>query len=171
MIKKTLAIVALLGLVLSSAAFADGERVTYPADYRTSMENYLSLDRTQNDDQIIRLFASKKALAAAKAGEQLPDGTVLVAEVYKAKKDKDGNVIESALGRRIRGKFAAVGVMQKGAGWGKTLPEEFRNGDWDFAIFSPKGERLVKKDLNKCRACHAPLTKTQHLFSLEHMSN
>ena len=54
--------------------------------------------------------------------------------------------------------------MQKGEGWGEKFSPEFRNGDWDFAIFSPKGERLVKKDLNDCRACHQPFAETQHLF-------
>ena len=118
---------------------------------------------------MIRLFATEETLAAAQAGQELPYGTVLVAELYKAKKDADGEVIESALGRRIRDKFAAVAVMQKGRGWGEKFSAEFRNGDWDFAIFSPKGARLVKKDLNVCRACHQPFAETQHLFSLEHM--
>lgn len=147
------------------------ERIQFPAGYEDKMLNYHSLDRTQNDDQVIRLFATKETLAAAQAGKELPYGTVLVAELYKAKKDADGEVIESALGRRIRGKFAAVAVMQKGEGWGEKFSPEFRNGDWDFAIFSPKGERLVKKDLNDCRACHQPFAETQHLFSLEHMVN
>ena len=150
-------------------AHAEQYRIAFPADYRTAMHNYVSLDRTQNDDQTIRLFAPKQALDAAKAGAELPDGTILVAEIYKAKKDDNGKVIESSLGRRIRGKFAAVAVMQKGKGWGEKYPDELRNGDWDFAIFSPQGERLVDKDLNACRACHAPLEDTQHLFSLEHM--
>ena len=137
--------------------------------YETTMVNYVSLDRTQNADQTIRLFASKTALDAAKAGEELPYGTVLVAEIYKAKKDENGKVIISSLGRRIRGDFAAIAVMQKEKGWGETIAAELRNGDWDFAIFSPKGERLAQKDLNECRGCHAPLKKTQNLFSLEHM--
>ena len=115
------------------------------------------------------MFAPKAALDAAKSGAELPDGTVLVAEIYKAKKDKDGKVIKSSLGRRIRDKFAAIAVMQKEKGWGEQYPEALRNGDWDFAIFNPKGERLVDKDLNSCRGCHAPLKDTQHLFSLEHM--
>ena len=160
------------GLVVAlaaSAASADKDRIAFPADYKTNMQNYVSLDRTQNDDQVIRLFAPKEALDAAKSGAELPDGTVLVAEIYKAKKDKGGKVIESSLGRRIRDKFAAIAVMQKGKGWGEKFPEELRNGDWDFAIFNPKGERLVEKDLNSCRGCHAPLKNTQHLFSLEHM--
>jgi len=155
--------------VALSCAMAGEERIAFPADYRTEMVNYVSLDRTQNPDQTIRLFAPRAALDAAKAGEELPDGTVLVAEIYKARMDEDGKVITSSLGRRIRDKFAAVAVMEKGKGWGETFPAGLRNGDWDFAIFSPQGERLVNKDLNECRACHAPLEKSQHLFSLEHM--
>ena len=142
---KSFVIGALAAMSLALTVQAE-ERIQFPAGYEDKMLNYLSLDRTQNDDQVIRLFATKETLAAAQAGKELPYGTVLVAELYKAKKDADGEVIESALGRRIRGKFAAVAVMQK-------------------------GERLVKKDLNDCRACHQPFAETQHLFSLEHMVN
>lgn len=156
---------------VSSPAEEEKPRIDFPENYRANMVNYLSLDRTQNPDQVIRLFAPKSALDAAKAGKAFPNGTVLVAEVYKAKKDKDGEVIESSLGRRIRTKFAAVAVMQKEAGWGDKFSDDLKNGDWDFAIFKPTGERLVKKDLNKCRSCHAPLAETQHLYSLEHMAN
>lgn len=168
MIKRFLAVVLTLAFG-ATAVWADSERIHFPDDYRTNMENYLSLDRTQNPDQTIRLFATKETLQAAKAGDELPDGTVLVAEIYKAKLDEDGKVLESSLGRRIRDKFAAVAVMQKGNGWGADFEDALRNGDWDFAIFKPSGERLVKKDLDQCRACHAPLTDSQHLFSLEHM--
>jgi len=161
--------VTLAAALAASAALADQERIAFPADYETNMQNYVSLDRTQNEDQVIRLFAPKAALDAAKSGTELPDGTVLVAEIYKAKKDKDGKVMQSSLGRRIRDKLAAIAVMQKEEGWGEKFPEGLRNGDWDFAIFSPKGERLVDKDLNSCRGCHAPVKDTQHLFSLEHM--
>jgi len=146
------------------------ERVSFPADYRSEFSNYLSLDRTGTPDQVIRLFANDKAIAAAKAGEPLPEGSVLVGEIYKARKDAEGKVITSALGRRVRDKLAAVAVMEKQSGWGAALSEDLRNGDWDFGIFSPQGERLANKDLNACRSCHAPLKDTQHLFSLEHLS-
>jgi len=166
---KTTAFCILLATVFASNASAEDAKIPFPAGYKINMINYLSLDRTQNPDQTIRLFTSKAALGAAKSGKKIPYGTVIVAEVYKAQKNDKGEVIKSGLGRRIRGKFAAVAVMQKGEGWGAKLPEKFRNGDWDFAIFKPTGERLVKKDLNKCRSCHAPLVESQHLFSLEHM--
>lgn len=159
-----------LGMLASATLAADERRISFPANYKTDFHNYLSLDRVQNDDQIIRLFANDAAIEAARKGEDLPYGSVLVGEVYKAKKDEDGNVIESSLGRRIRGEFAAVAVMEKGKGWGEKFPETLRNGDWDFAIFSPQGKRL-DKDLNACRSCHAPLKNSQHLFSLEHLAN
>ena len=167
MIGKAFAVALGLGIV-ASVALADDERISFPADYSTKFYNYLSLDRVQNEDQIIRLFANDAAIEAANEGKELPYGSVIVGEVYKAKKDKDGNVIESSLGRRVRDKLAAIAVMEKGQGWGAALPEDLRNGDWNFAIFSPEGERL-NKDLNACRSCHAPMTKTQHLFSLDHL--
>lgn len=168
MIGKAFALVLGFGIVVS-AAMADEERISFPADYKTKFYNYLSLDRVQNDDQIIRLFANDVALNAAKEGRELPNGSILVGEVYKAKKDEDGDVTQSSLGRRIRDKLAAVAVMEKGEGWGATFSEDLRNGDWDFAIFSPDGKRL-NKDLNACRSCHAPLKQTQHLFSIDHLT-
>jgi cytochrome P460 len=167
MIRKAFALTLGLGLIVG-AAFADDERISFPADY-TQFENYLSLDRVQNHDQIIRLFANDVAIEAAKQGRELPDGSVIVGEVYKAKMDEDGKVVTSSLGRRIRDKLAAIAVMEKGEGWGDAFPDNLKNGDWDFAIFAPNGERL-DKDLNTCRSCHAPLAKTQHLFSLEHLA-
>ncbi len=169
MLKRLIAI-GVMGLLMVPAAFAEEPRVGFPADYRSKMVNYLSLDRVGNDDQIIRLYTTPEALAAAKAGKELPDGTVVIGEVYKAQKDAEGNVKESGLGRRLRSKFAAVAVMEKGKDWGQTIPEDLRTGDWDFAIFKPTGERLAKKDLNECRACHIPKKETQYLFSLDHMA-
>lgn len=162
-----------LGLVMglgltAGVAVSEEPRVSFPANYETEFENYLSLDRVQNPDQIIRLFANDVALKAAREGKELPNGSVLVGEVYKSKTDAEGKILTSALGRRMRGKFAAVAVMEKGEGWGDSFPAGLKNGDWDFAIFSPDGKAL-NKDLNTCRSCHAPMASTQYLFSLEHM--
>lgn len=160
----------ILALALTTgAALAEDARISFPSDYKSSFTNYLNLDRVQNDDQIIHLFANDIALEAAEAGKELPNGSVLVGEIYAAKKDNEGKVQKSSLGLRIRDKLAAVAVMQKEEGWGATFPDGLRNGDWDFAIFSPDGKRL-EKDLNACRQCHAPLADTQHLFSLEHLA-
>lgn len=155
-----------LAAPLAPAVAADG--IAFPKDYKTSFSNYLSLDRTQNPDQIIRLFANDKALEAARAGKELPDGSVIVGEIYKAEVGKDGKPVVSTLGRKIRDKLAVIAVMEKRPGFGKDLPADLQNNGWDFAAFKPDGAD-AGKDLNACRACHAPLKDTQHLFSIEHM--
>lgn len=167
MTKIFLAIAAAIAAV-AGMAVAEEPRIAFPENYASTFQNYLSLDRVQNPDQIIRLFANEQALTAAREGQELPNGSILVGEIYAAKKDEQGNVMTSALNRRIRGKLAAIAVMEKREGWGAAFPEELRNDDWDFAIFSPDGKRL-DKDLNSCRQCHAPLKESQHVFSLEHL--
>lgn len=148
-------------------AYAKDSEIAFPADYK-SYKNYLSLDRTGNADQVIRLFANDKAKAGAGADGGLPDGSVLVGEIYKARLDADGKPVVSSLGRRIRDKLAAIAVMEKRAGCCGDRPEEFRTGEWDFAVFSPDGKRL-NKDLNGCRGCHNPLKDTDFLFSYDHL--
>ena len=155
-------------LLLTSTAVAEEERIKFPENYRADYVNYLNLDRIQEEDQIIHLFANKIAVDGVKATGEFPDGSILIGEVYKAKKDEDGEVIESILGQRVRGELALVAVMEKQAGWGDSFDEEHRNDDWDFAAFKPDGSS-APKDLNECRACHAPLTDLRHVFSYEHL--
>jgi len=152
----------------STLVVADEPRIAFPQDYK-SYKNYLSLDRTGNNtNQIIRLFANEAAAAGTGKDGALPNGSILVGEIYKAKLSDKGEPVESSLGRRVRGKLAAIAVMEKRQGWGSKFSAEFRNGDWDFAVFSPDGKRL-NKDLNSCRGCHAPLTQSDHLFSYDHL--
>ncbi len=144
--------------------------IAFPDNYAETYTNYLSLDRTMNPDQVIRLFANDVALQGPDADGKLPFGSVLVAEVYKAKKDDKGEILTSSLGRRIKGDLALIAVMQREAGWGEGYTEELSNGNWEFAAFKADGMD-AGKDLNACRACHAPLTETDHLFSLDHLQN
>jgi len=162
-----LAALALLAIPL--AALAQGSGIQLPSDYRTSFTNYLSLDRAQNHDQIIRLFANDVAMKGMKSDGEFPYGSVFVAEVYKAKKDANGEVVTSELGRRVRDKFALIAVMEKQPGWGDKFDKPYKNGDWDFAAFKPDGTVAASKDLNACRSCHAPLGKSDHVFSFEHL--
>ncbi|MEM7350952.1 MAG: cytochrome P460 family protein [Acidobacteriota bacterium] len=145
-----------------------GSAVQLPADYRATFTNYLSLDRVQNHDQIIRLFANDLAMQGPDEHGKLPFGSVVVGEVYKAKLDSNGEVMVSKLGRRLRDKLALIAVMERGEHLGQGHPEGLRNGNWEFAAFKPNGS-VADKDLNACRACHSPLVETNHLFSLEHL--
>jgi len=54
--------VVLACYLITHIATAEEPRIKYPSDYKQAFTNYLSLDRTQNPDQIIRLFANDIAL-------------------------------------------------------------------------------------------------------------
>lgn len=157
-----------VSLFLASTVQSDDSKIPFPDDYLSTYTNYLSLDRVQNPDQIIRLFGNDIAMQGPGPDGKLPYGSVLVGEVYKAKLDAEGKVMVSALGRRIRDKLALIAVMQRGEGWGEEHPAGLRNGNWEMAAFKPDGT-VADKDLNACRACHAPLEATNFLFSYEHL--
>ena len=134
-------------LVLAMEGSEQDNPIAFPADYQTTFTNYLSLDRTQNPDQVIRLFANDTALAGPGADGKLAYGSVLVAEVYKARKNAAGEVISSSLGRRIRGDLALIAVMQREEGWGESYPPNLSNENWEFATFKGDGS-IAPKDLN-----------------------
>ncbi|MAY42025.1 cytochrome P460 family protein [uncultured Neptuniibacter sp.] len=166
-IKKTTALLA--GILTTTLCWAGpGDKVDFPAEYKTKFTPYLSLNRTQNHDQYIRLYINDKGLSGIEENGQLPYGTVIIGEVYKAQKDQDGKVVTSSLGERLANKFALVAVMERREGAAKEYPKGLGNDDWDFAAFKPSGER-ASKDLTACAACHAPLTESHHLFSYDHI--
>ncbi len=165
---KKLSILA-AGMLSSALCWAaPGDQVDFPANYKTEFTPYMSLNRTQNPDQYIRLYINKKGLSGTEKSGQLPYGTVIVAEVLKTQKDKEGNVLSSNLGQRLVKKLAVLAVMERREGAASEYPAGLGNDDWDFAAFKPNGKR-ANKDLVKCAACHAPLKSSHHLFSYPHI--
>ena len=164
---KNIFLGALMAQIFLTPAVAD-DRVALPGNYRESFVEYLSLDRVQNHDQFIRLFANSIALAGADENGELEDGSLLVAEVYSVVKDENGDVATSALGRRIKDQMILIAVMEKRDGWAITSQSTIDVGDWDFGAYKPDGT-LAGKDLDACRACHAPLASSDFLFSIEHL--
>ena len=160
--------IALVCVMASSNVTGENNKIPYPVDYKSSFTNYISSDRLMNPDQTIRMFANDVAMQGPGEDGKLPYGSVLVAEVYKAKKDEEGIVLTSNLNRRIKEKFALIAVMKREEGFADNLPDGLKNDGWDFAAFKPDGS-VAENDLNECRSCHAPLTETNHLFSYEHL--
>lgn len=88
------------------------------------------------------------------------NGSILVMEIYNAKKNAEGTFEKSADGNLVKADLAKVFVMQKGAGWGKGAPENLKNGDWIYSAFKPNGERL-DVDYTACSGCHLPLGESK----------
>ncbi|MGH1483435.1 MAG: cytochrome P460 family protein [Geminicoccales bacterium] len=159
---------ALASSLYAGAAIAEDVTLDLPADYKTAFDNYLISDRLGQEDQVISLFANDTAREGARADGKLPYGSVIVGEIYAAKADADGNILESELGRRIAAELKAIVVMERQEGWDDQYPDELKVGDWEFEVFSPAGENLAK-DTTACRECHHPLTDTEFTWSYDHI--
>ena len=160
--------IALLLLFVTFVANAGDQRVSLPGNYKESFVEYLSLDRVQNHDQFIRLFANDAAMAEKNTKGEFPNGSVLVAEVYSVQKNEDGTVKKSVLNRRIKDKLLLIAIMEKQANFAKTGTSKINTGNWDFGAYKPNG-KAAPKDLDTCRACHAPLLESDFVFSGEHL--
>lgn len=129
----------------------DGELV-FPADYKSYSA---FLHGIQKPDAVRDLYINPTG-ASAEAGQAFANGSILVMEIYNARKNAEGAFEKGADGNLVKADLAKVFVMQKEAGWGKHAPENLKNGDWIYSAFKANGERL---DVNytTCRGCHLPL--------------
>jgi len=166
--KRVCLILNILAGLFSATALAGPENVNWPGDYKSNFTFYFSGDRTANEKQAIRIYANDTALSGVRNDGKLPFGSVVVGELYMVRLDEKEQPIKSSLGQRISDKLAAIVVMQRGKGFDKGYPDHLTTGDWEFAVFSPEGQRL-DKDITGCRACHHPLTDKEFLFSYEHL--
>lgn len=167
-IRRLFTLCSAMFLMMSSTVTGENLKIAFPENYRETYTNYLSLDRVQNQDQVIRLFANSIAMQGPGDDGKLPFGSILIAEIFNARLDSDNEVITSSLGRRIRGELALIGIMQREEGWGAQYPQAIRNGNWEYAAFNGDGS-TADTDVITCVACHAPLGKTNFLFSYEHL--
>src|SRR4051794_33375291 len=67
--------------------------VHFPEGYQSSFTKYHTIN-FPDTKQVRYYFANESAVKAAKAGQSLPDGSVILAEVYAAKLDADGKPVQ-----------------------------------------------------------------------------
>src|SRR5438477_5502388 len=137
--------------------------VTFPEGYKETFVKYHTINFPATK-QVRYYYANKVAVQAAKAGKPIPDGAVLFAEVHTVKLDADKNPVKGADGFFVPEKLVAYTAMQTGAGWGSEFPEMLRNGDWNYAVFTPEKQQRPGVNQAECLACHKPLDKVSYVF-------
>ena len=167
---KALPIVATLAVAavtLTVAVRAGGEKIAFPENYAKGVL-YTTVDRADNK-QYRELYTTPEAIAAVKAGQPIPSGSVITLVQHKAKLDANGNPEKDANGRFIKGELIGYTVMEKRSGWGSEYPDEIRNGEWEYQVF--KSDKTVndKANLKNCFTCHKPLDKQDFVFSFDAM--
>jgi len=164
------AMVCAAGGLAASLTMADPARVTLPADYDPSKFVLYGVHNRPDNGQVRYLYANPIAAEGAKKDGELPNGSVLVMEVYKAKVDAAGQPMARPDGVFEKGDLFFYGLMEKQPGWGKDIPENIRNGDWNYTTYSPqKANRLDTKE-EPCLACHKMVgTSADYVLSYDEL--
>jgi Cytochrome P460 len=143
----------------------DPHRIKLPPDYATRYVLYNVVDRTKAKD-VLYLYVNPEAAKSAEAGRPAPNGTVIVMEARKAKLDASGTPILDPNGRMVSDDaVAAISIQEKRAGWGRDIPANIRNGDWDYAVFDAKGVLRTDTKRATCFDCHENRAARDYTFT------
>ena len=96
-------------------------KVTFPEGYKDAFTKYHTINFPATK-QVRYYYANSAAMAAAKAGKPLPDGSVLFAEVYAAKLDADNKPITSSNGFYVADKLLLYTAMAHQGVGARTFP-------------------------------------------------
>jgi plastocyanin len=164
------AALAVLGGMTAAKVFAGPEQIAFPHGFE-KWQRYAVVDR-HDTKQYRELYTSPEVVKAVREGKPIPNGTVLVMAIFAAKPDDKGVPVRDDKGRFIKDKPIAVTVMEKRAGWGASVPEAWRNGDWQYASFMADGKPNEKANagIKACFECHLPHAKQDFVMSLASLS-
>jgi cytochrome c553 len=143
--------------------------VAFPEGYKSTYTKYHTINFPETR-QVRYYYANGAALAAAKAGKPLPDGSVLFAEVYAAKLDADKKPVTGSDGFFVPADLLFYTAMEREAGWGKDIPDMLRNEDWNYAVFTTAKTHRPGINQAECLACHKPLDKVSYTFTLNKLA-
>ena len=135
--------------VFTTGAQAQSNRITAFPDSFDQMVMYGDYRRGNGGELA---YALQETIDTAQAGLPLPNGTVLVLEIYA-----DGQLTDYF-------------VMEKGQDWGLDFAEEVRNGDWHFQQFDPARNVRRTSIADRCMSCHQGAgAASEFMFSYERM--
>jgi hypothetical protein len=150
---------------IASQAQAGPDKIAFPENYASGVL-YVTLDNADTK-QVREFYTSQAAIDSAKAGQPLPNGTVITRLHYAAQLDAQGNPVKDAQGRFIKGNLVNYTVMEKRAGWGTEYPDNVRNGEWEYQVFKVDKTPNTAANFPACFACHRPLDKQDYVHSYD----
>lgn len=144
-------------------------KVTFPEGYQQSFTKYHTINFPAAKE-VRYYYGNQAAVAAAKAGKSLPDGSVLFVEVYSAKLDANKNPVTGADGFFEPDALVRYTAMAREAGWGDDIPDMLRNENWHYAVFTKDKQQQAGVNQALCLACHKPLSDVSYTFTLKQLA-
>ena len=143
--------------------------VIFPPNHRGTFTRYNAANFPELK-QVRHYYANAVALEAARAGKPLPDGSMILTEVSSVKLDDRLDLAKGPDGIYIPNQLVFYSVMQRGAGWGREIPEILRNQDWNYAAFTPQGQLRPRINHAECLACHKSQDDFNYLFTMKELA-
>jgi cytochrome c553 len=139
--------------------------MTLPAGFPNGFTEYL---RANDDDSktVSVNYANDVAMAAVRSGKPLPSGSIVIVANYKAQVDGSGKPVAEADGRWRTDKLQSYSGMESRAGWGESIPEMLRNGDWHYGLWTADGQARMGAAQPRCFACHKPRADDSYVFTI-----
>ena len=131
----------------TSAGPAIPSRMTFPASFPAGFTAYEQV--AAEGGGTTERYANDVALAAARAGRTLPDGSTIV-----------------VVNRDAAGAATSYAAMAALPGRGESVPALLRNGNWDYALFDTARARNDRLNQAPCLACHRPQAQNSFVFTL-----
>ena len=159
---------SVLMIGLMSGTHAGPEKLALPQDYENSYVLYKTLDKRDQDPDVVRvIYVNPEAAAGIRPGTPLPEGTRLVMVDHFAAVSGDGQSLLDRNGRMIpTDQVKQILMSEKRAGFGAEYDDELRTGDWEFAAFLGDGSRKPNVNFERCRECHLQAEVFDFTFSV-----
>jgi len=142
----------LTGVFLVARVHAGAERVAFPESYAEGIK-WLVVDRADRKE-FHEHCVMPAAIAAARNGAAMPNGTVFTVVRYAVFLDAQGNPRRGKDGHYLKGEIVGYSVMEKRAGRGDEYPESVRNGEWEYRVFTPEKAPNASINVGGCFGCH-----------------
>ena len=136
-------------------------QMVLPPTFPAGFAEYTRSEDAESETVVVR-YANRVALAAARAGQPLPDGAALISATYAA---QPGNASAPA----ALGPVQSYAGMERRAGWGDHIPTLYRNGDWNYGLWNAQGQPNLRNLQPRCLACHLPKADDSYVFTLSEM--
>jgi cytochrome c553 len=148
-----------------SVTAARSTQMEFPKDFPNGFAVYYTDENTANKS-IDNYYANSAAIQAARAGKPLPNGSVIMVAGFNVKLDANQQPIKDASGHLIADKPTYYSGMEVRDGWGDAIPELLRNGNWNYALFTPEQKR-GRNNYAMCLGCHKAKASDDYLFTLD----
>jgi hemoglobin len=155
------AFIVACGTMSSDGPKLEDGQISLPAGYQ-SWPKFLSAVQRPDVKQVREIYVNQVGYKT-RAGDAYAQGTTFVMENWAVKTAADGTPMTGPDGKLVKDRIAKVFVMQKGPGYGASVPKEQKCGDWVFDSYDDAGAK-IKEQFTTCRGCHVPLASKDFVW-------